>query len=87
VFVPKVEPKNLLIHIAVKVERLHTDVCPIQAPLEARPEILDPVCVDVIPNVTLDMVDDLVGIGVFGDEWIGGVLIGNDVGACFHVAV
>jgi hypothetical protein len=68
VAVAKIEAKYLLIHIAIKVERLYADVRSVQPTLEARPEVLDPVGVDVIPNIAFDVVDDLVDVLVFGRD-------------------
>ena len=85
--VAKVEPEYLLIHIAFKVERFNADVRSIQAPFQARPEILHAVRVDVIPNITLDMIDDFVGIRILSNERIAGVLIGDDVRSRFDIVL
>jgi hypothetical protein len=59
-FVAQIEPEYLLIHIAVKMHRFHADVSSIQSPLQARPEVLNSIRMDVIPNIAFDVVDDFV---------------------------
>jgi hypothetical protein len=84
--VAKVEAKHLLVYIAVKMDRLYRDVCPVQSTLEARPEVLDSVRVDVLSDVAFDVVDDLVVVRG-GYEGIGRVLIGDDVRTGLYIAV
>src|SRR5207244_2946415 len=56
-----VEPEGLLIEIAEEVKRLDADVGAPDRALEARPEVLDSVRVDVISHVLLGgMIDSLV---------------------------
>ena len=61
---PRIEPKDLLIQVAVQVERLHADVGAFDGALEQRPKIFNPVCGDMIPDIFLGVVNDLVDVGV-----------------------
>ena len=62
------------------MERLYADIGSGQSPLEQTPEVLDSVGMDMSANVTFDVVDNVVHVGVFGDERIGRELIGDDIG-------
>ena len=63
------------------MERLNADIRSVQSPLEARPEILDSVRVDVIPHITFNVVDNVVHVFVIRcDERIVRVFVGDDVG-------
>jgi hypothetical protein len=86
VFVAKVEAEDLFADIAIQVNRLDCDVCPIQTTLEARPEVFDSVGVNVVADIPFDMVDNVMDVGS-RDKRIGGMLIGDDVSTRFDVAV
>lgn len=72
-------------NVTIKVHRLNTDIRSVQSPLEARPEVLDPVSVDVIADIALDVVNDLV-IVRRGNKWIGSMFIGDDVRSYLYIA-
>src|SRR6266513_5305781 len=42
-----VEPKRLFVQISEQVERLNAHVCPFDSALQERPEVFQPVCVDM----------------------------------------
>lgn len=54
---------NLLIHVAVKMERGHGNVGVAQSPLEQTPEVLQSVGVGLAPDVALGVVNRFVGLG------------------------
>ncbi len=62
---PIIEPERFFVEIPEKVERLITDVCTLEAPLEQAPKIFQSVRVDVPPHISLRMVNGLMDIIAF----------------------
>src|ERR1035438_6450272 len=60
--VPIVEPKRLLINVTEQVEWLDSNVSTMQGSLQERPEVLNPVGVDLAINISLCMGDHLMPI-------------------------
>lgn len=61
---PVVIAIGLLIKVSEQVERLNADVSSLDGPLQETPEVLNPIGVNLAPDVCLGMVNDLVGVGV-----------------------
>lgn len=59
---PRVEPKRLFIKIAEQVEGFDAGIGAFDAALEQRPEVFEPVSVDLSAHVGLGVVNDLVGV-------------------------
>src|SRR5579884_563811 len=59
---PIVETEHLLIQIAEQMERLNTDVGSCNPTLEQRPEVFEPVRVNLPVNVLLRMVNNFVSV-------------------------
>ena len=57
---PLIEPENLFVNVTLEVPRHHADVRAVDAPLEQRPEVFNPVRVTVTANVLLGVVDHFV---------------------------
>jgi hypothetical protein len=76
--------ERLLIQIAEQMEGLDADVGSFQAALQQRPEILDPVRVDVAVNVLFRVVHELVNV-VRIEAGIGRQFIGEDFRARFDI--
>ena len=75
VVLARVEPERLFVQVAEQVEGLDGDVRALDRALEQRPEVFQPVGVDVAARVGLGVVDDLVGVvgrqSIVGLEGIG----------------
>jgi len=61
-------PKNLFVNIAEQVKRLDADVRSVQAALKQRPEILQPVGMNLPIDIRFSMVDDTVHVALFHSE-------------------
>ena len=64
VSLPGVVTEGLFIKVAEQMEGFHVHVGSPNCPLQEAPEVLNPVGVDMAPDVCLSMVNDLVGINV-----------------------
>ena len=84
VLVAMVEAEYLLCDISIKVERLNRDVGSVQSALEARPEVLNSIGVDVAANIAVNVIDYLMHVRA-SNEGIGGVFIGDEVSASLHI--
>ena len=79
-----VEAKSLLIEIAKQMKGLDADVGSFQAALQQRPEILDPVRVDIAIDVAFRVVDHLMHvIGI--QSVVGAPCIAENVGAALDI--
>lgn len=80
---PIVEPENLFAYIAVKMERLDSNVCALQSTLEARPEVLNTVCVNMSAYVFLNVIYGLMYEVALSKAAVSAIHIGIDGGLLF----
>ncbi len=59
---PLVEPERLLVEVAEEMERLDADVGAFDVAFQERPEVFEPVGVDLAARVGFGVVDDLVRV-------------------------
>jgi hypothetical protein len=59
---PLVIAERLLIKVSEQMERLNTHVRTANSAFQEAPEVLHTVCVDVAVNITLGVVNDLMGV-------------------------
>jgi hypothetical protein len=71
-----VESKHLFVNVSVQMERLDTDVCTFQAPLEKAPEIFESVCVNLTVNVAFGMLNHLMRKAI-GSAFCASVVVGG----------
>ena len=76
--------EGLLIEIPEQVKRLDANVGALDSPLQQAPEILQSIGVNLVPNVTLGVVNDLVSVCI-PKQGIGWVSVGEDVRASFDI--
>lgn len=57
-----VEPEGFAIDVGRKVKRLDADMRSLDAPLEQRPEVLQPIRVDRAAHIRFGMVDKIVSV-------------------------
>src|SRR6266852_1303963 len=76
--------ERLLVEVTEQMERLDADVCAFQAALEQRPEILDPVRMDVALDVLLGVIHKLMDV-IFIEAGVGRQFIGEQFRAADHV--
>ena len=79
-----VEPKRLFVEVPEQVERLDRNVGAADRTLEQRPEVFEPVGVDLPARIRLGVINDVVG--VFAREpFIGFECVGVDFGSALDV--
>src|SRR5207245_15517 len=81
-----IETEYLFCNICIQMERFDRNVGSVQSALEARPEVLDSVGVDVFADRAVDVVDNLMEVRA-SNKWVSGMLIGDDVRASFDGVV
>src|SRR4029077_8028196 len=81
---PIVESKHLLIEIAEKMKRFHSNVGSRKAALQERPEVLKAIGVYAAIHVFNRVVDDLVFI-LFAETFVAAHLVSEECRACCDV--
>lgn len=82
----RVESKRLLIQIPEQMKRFNVNVSALKAALEQRPEIFQPVRVDVTFGVALGVINDLV-FKITVQAEVSRPFIGENIGTFFNMPV